>query len=334
MGKFHYLSNWRFHFAILPSILIHMRHWSKSSKIAFILLPMLILFACSGGGYSPTYASAEIAAGDLAYRTSAIEMNSRAAGLDYDSSYADAPQEAPSQQLSSTDIEQSRKLVKQADLRIRVDNLAETENPLAELMAKYNAWPASTGIYENSRSYNIRVPSSSFDAMLAELAGFGRVLRRNEYADDVTLRYYDLESRLATRRELLRTYQAYLGRAANIEEIMAVESRIADLQQEIDWTGTQLRNLASLVDYSTIDLRLEGPAGAPSSSRPSFGERLLGLFGSFGDVASSVLVVLIGIVIYGVQAILILFLLFWLLFGKVGLLRRMWRLAAGKARPE
>jgi len=166
--------------------------------------------------------------------------------------------------------------------------------------------------------------------MLTELSGLGKILRRTENAEDVSLRYYDLESRLATKKELLKTYQGYLSRANNIDEIMTVESRIADLQQEIDWTGTQFRNLSNLVDYSTIHLEIVGPISASSYSEPTLGEKLRGLFGSFGRVVSSGLVVLMGIIIYGIPAIIILILLFWILFGRIGLLKKLWRLVAGK----
>ena len=224
----------------------------------------------------------------------------------------------------------SRKLIKSANLRLRVEDPAATEKPLADLLEKYNAWPASSGIYENSRYYTIRVPSASYTAMLSELAGLGRLLGRSESAEDVTLRYYDLEGRLATKKELLKTYQGYLGKAKNIDEIMTVESRIADLQNEIDYTGTQLRNLASLVDYSTIEVEISGPAGVSDYSKPTLREKMGELFGSFGDIASSAAVVLTGIIIYGVPLILVLILLFWVLFGRIGLLRRLIQLAAGK----
>jgi hypothetical protein len=224
---------------------------------------------------------------------------------------------------------QSRKLVKNAYLSLRVDDPAATEKPLSELMDKFGAWPASTSIYENSRNYSIRVPSEFYGAMLAELAGLGRITSRTENTEDVTLRYYDLEGRLAVKRELLNTYQSYLGKAKNIDEIMAVESRIADLQQEIDWTGTQLRNLSSLIDYSTVNVEIMGPAGS-FYSKPTLTERFGALFGSFGDVFSAALVVLAGIIMYGVPALLFVVLLFWLLFGRIGLVKKLWRLAARK----
>jgi hypothetical protein len=243
-----------------------------------------------------------------------------------------APEDSgESLQASGTgNAEQSRKLVKRAELRIRVEDPGATEKPLMELMEKYKAWAASSGIYENSRNYTIRVPSGLYDAMLSELAVLGRVLRRTENAEDVTLRYYDLESRLTTKQELLKTYQSYLGRAANISEIMTVERNIAELQQEIDYTGTQFRNLASLVDYSTINVDITGPVNAVSYHRSSLGERLKELFGSFGNVASSALVVLVGVLIFGVPAVLMVVFLFWILFGRIGILKKLWRRAAGK----
>jgi hypothetical protein len=301
----------------------------------FLLSVVFLLWAgCGGGGYN-TSSSGGVALQRAAMASFDAEMAyespqlARAEEMGYDD--GSGGQETP---IGAEIQGQSRKLIKRADLRIRVENPAAVEAPLSNLMVKYDAWPASTGIYENSRSYSIRVPSVSYDTMLSELADLGRLLRRTENAEDVTLRYYDLEGRLATKRELLKTYQEYLGRAANIGEIMTVESRIADLQQEIDWTGTQLRNLANLIDYSTIDLEIIGPPTGSSYSEPKLGEKVGELFSSFGGVASSALVVLMGIVIYGVPAILIIVLLFWLLFGRIGLLKKLWHLAAENVPPS
>ena len=307
-----------------------MKGYNKNFLYFLLSVVFLLSVGCSNRASYNTSASGGVALQraamayemDMAYEAPQLAR----AEMGFDSGGQETP-------LGAEYQAQSRKLINRAELRLRVEDPAAIEGSLANLMTKYDAWPASTGIYENSRNYSIRVPSSSYDTMLSELTGLGRILRRTENAEDVTLRYYDLEGRLATRRELLRTYQDYLGRAANISDIMTVESRIADLQQEIDWTGTQLRNLANLIDYSTIDLDIIGPPNA-SSSGPRLGEKVRELFSSFGDVASSALVVLMGIVIYGIPAILIITLLFWILFGKIGLLKKLWRLAAGNREAE
>jgi len=290
----------------------------KSSLLLLFFTSLFLVCACSKGYEAASYGGqrALFAAADngLEYKEAAYPQ---AAG----SAYSDGNPAQP--EIAG----QSRKLTKSAYISLRVDDPAATEKPLSELMNKFGAWSASTTIYENSRNYSIRVPSDSYDAMLAELAGLGRVTSRTENTEDVTLRYYDLEGRLAVKRELLNTYQGYLGKARNIDEIMTVESRIADLQQEIDWTGTQLRNLANLVDYSTVNVNIAGPAGS-SYSAPTLAERFRDLFGSFGDVFSTAMVVLTGIVLYGVPALLIIVLLFWVFFGRIGLIKKLWRLVA------
>ena len=305
-------------------------------RIIIFMLMLCILSLVSACGmkgegafYDEMYVSAAVPASSIASSSAAapaaMEMRSRTTGMANDDIGA-APGTAPEEQISM----QGRKLVKRADIRIRVENLEATERPLTELMEKYGAWSASTGIYENSRNYSIRVPSEFYDVMLAELTGLGKILRRTENTEDVTLRYYDLESRLAVKRELLNTYKGYLGRANDIDEILTVESRIADLQREIDDTGTQFRNLSHLIEYSTIDVGIAGPVTASSYYEPTLKEKLAELFSSFSDVASTVLVVLTGILVYGIPAVLILFLFFWILFGRIGLLKKLWRLVMGK----
>jgi hypothetical protein len=224
-----------------------------------------------------------------------------------------------------------RKLVKRAYISIRADNLDAADASVTALMEKHGAYTASTEVEENSRYYSIRVPSSEYNAFLAGTDGMGRTLRRSENTEDVTLRYYDLEGRLATKKELLKTFQSYLEKAKNIEEILSVESRMADLHYEIDWNGRELRNLANRIDYATIDLSVLGPVSSTPNYEATLGEKFKEMFGSFGGFLSTVAVVLVGIVIYGIPILLLLALLFWLFFGKIGLLKKLWRVVAGKA---
>ena len=223
-----------------------------------------------------------------------------------------------------------RKLVKTASIRIRVENLGAADVFVTDLMGKYDAYSASTNIEENSHYYVLRVPSRVYDIFLDEMNGMGRLIRRSESTEDVTLRYYDLEGRLETKKELLRTFQSYLRRASNIEEILKVESQISELQYDIEGTGMQLRNLANRVDYATVELNLLGPAAAVSNQSVTFGEQIRQLFGNFGGFLSSVAVVLVGIVIYGIPVLLLLVFFFWLFFGRIGLMKKLWQVIKGK----
>jgi hypothetical protein len=244
-----------------------------------------------------------------------------------DSSSFERPQETNdpiAQAANFTDAE--RKLVKTANVSIRVEDLEAADNSVAAMLKTFDAYAASTNIQENSRYYSLRVPANYYDIFLAEMNGMGRLISRYESTEDVTLRYYDLEGRLATKKELLKTFQSYLGKAKTIDEILSVERRISELQYDIEGTGKQLRNLADKVDYATIDLHLLGPVASASNKGLTFGERVKHLFGGFGGFLSTVVMVIIGIVIYGIPVLLLLMLLFLLLFGRIGLAKKLWRL--------
>jgi hypothetical protein len=170
-----------------------------------------------------------------------------------------------------------RKIVKQANIRIRVENLEAADAYISDLMEKHGAYAASSVMDENSRHYTIRVPSSAYEAFLAGTDGLGKVMSRSESADDVTLRYYDLEGRLTTRKELLKTFQSYLGKANNIEEILSVERKLPKLPRsslnrslrlgyryDIEAAGPRMARLT--VEKSTLYARLRRSLPVPSIS--------------------------------------------------------------------
>jgi len=251
----------------------------------------------------------------------------RAAKATADLAYEEVGAAGDSDSLSVNYPDAERKLIKRANISVRVENLDTAEDSVNALLKKYVGYAASSNIQENSRYYSLRVPANYYDIFLAETGGMGRLINRYENTEDVTLRYYDLEGRLATKKELLKTFQAYLGKAKTIEEILSVEARISDLQYEIEGTGIQFRNLANNIDYATIDLNLFGPVTSSMQNQNlTFSERVKQLFGSFGDFLSTVAMILLGIVIYGIPIILLLGLLFLIFFGKIGLAKKLWRL--------
>ena len=292
--------------------------WIKPALCAAVLLA---LSACGSAGYGE---NPEMMSASAARMRGAEEVLAE----DYQREAGSGESDASPETAFPVD---ARKLVREASLRLRVTDLEEAEKPVQAALRKYSGYAARSSIQESSRSYTLRVPSAAYETFLAELSPLGTVLYREESATDVTLRYYDLEGRLATKKTLLATFQSYLGKAKNIEEILSVEERIAGLQAEIDGIGSQLKNLADLVDYATIQLELYLPVTADTSWKPGLGERIAELFGDFGDFLKTALVVITGFILYGIPVLALLALAYWLLLGKVGLLRYLWRLVRKKA---
>jgi hypothetical protein len=222
-----------------------------------------------------------------------------------------------------------RKLVTNSNLELRSENLDIGVDKLNELIDKYGTYAANISIRENSRHYTLKVPALNYKYFLEEVMKLGKIINYNETTEDVTLKYFDLESRLNTKRELIKTYQGYLNKAKTIEEILSVESRIQQLQAEIDDVGRQFRLLSDLIDYSTIRLDLLGPVAVSHYEKDTVWEKIKSLASGFGDYVSAILIVLLAIAIYGIPSIIILLLLYWLLFGKIGLLKRFFKFITG-----
>jgi hypothetical protein len=94
--------------------------------------------------------------------------------------YAGVPGDAASggSAAGTAAVPARRKLVKRADLRLRVEDPVAADVSITAAMEQYGAYASSTSINENSRSYTIRVPSASYDSLLAEMNGMGRLLYR------------------------------------------------------------------------------------------------------------------------------------------------------------
>jgi hypothetical protein len=301
----------------------------KSMVITMVLCLLFGLISCGKAAYEASY-SADYAAARQVMNDASWEggpgFNPEMPGLA--KAYAVPEPAAPSAPSELLPADVNRKLTYTTHLTVRVDELTQAAETVAAMMKSYNAYSSSTHMEENRQTYYIRVPVTSYEAMLNQVNGLGKVDSRSDSADDVTLQYYDLEGRLNMRRELLKTYQDYLGRAANIEEILSVEQKIAELQNEIDMYGSQFTLLNNQIDYATIVLTLYGTSSAYTYEAPSIWDRIKDIFGGYSGFLSSAVIVIINIIVYGIPILAAAALLFWLLFGKIGLLRKLWRLVA------
>ena len=297
-----------------------------TSQIILLLITFLLLIGCGGAksGAAGSYDS-ELIAEKLPNDYSAAEYTE---GL--------AREGGESIQTENPVVPTERKLIKQAELSIEADqSLIDNEGKLSgvnqkidELIRKYRGYSEKTWSDENSARFTIRVPEIYYESLIAGAGNLGKIRSRSETAEDVTIKYYDLEGRLNTRKILLATFQGYISRANDIDDIMKIETRIADLQNEIDRMGSQLTLLANMIDYATVELFISSPY---RTTNYTLGERIGTIIKSFGGFASGALIVVLSIVVYGIPIVLFCLIIFWLLFGRVGILKKAFRYAMGSS---
>lgn len=103
-------------------------------------------------------------------------------------------------------------------------------------------------------SFLIRVPSDKFSVLTGSLSEFGNVPYCNTYMQNVTMEYYDVQSRLEAYKTQETRLLEMLAVAKSVEDMLAIQQQLTDVQYEIDSLTGQLRYYDHQVNYSTVSL--------------------------------------------------------------------------------
>ncbi|MEE8497263.1 MAG: DUF4349 domain-containing protein [Acidimicrobiia bacterium] len=234
------------------------------------VVTMLVATACSGDD-DALLARADFG-GDAA---SATTMATSAEARSFDADSAEgaigapealddgAPQTNVQAVLTSLDlIDLGRSIIFTANIHIEVEDViaagAEIENALAGLGALLFGQETTTG--DNPRSIlTIKVRPDRFDEALDRLAGVGELVSQTVFADDVTERVIDLESRITTAAVSVERLRALLEEATTIEDVVELESELVKRETDLEVLRGQLRTLEDAVSLATIVVILTEP---------------------------------------------------------------------------
>lgn len=124
--------------------------------------------------------------------------------------------------------------------------------------------------------YVVRVPATRFQEFLSQADGLGNVLSCNRYAENVTSRYTDQEARLASLYTQEERLLSMLEKSEDVESLIALEERLADVRYEIESIERNLRNLDRRIAYSSVTISLhEVEIYTPTKPvQRTFGEKL------------------------------------------------------------
>ena len=175
-----------------------------------------------------------------------------------------------------------KKIIRTAGMTIKTQRYDEAITTLEDACLDQGGWIENTNESTNSYSglrtayLTLRVPQNALDSFLEGADSLGRVTSRNESAQDVTASYQDTQTRLNTQLALMARLQALITESADLSDLLALESQIADTQYQIDSLQTSLNRTDRQVSYSTVSITLqEEKAPELTDTSVSFGDRLL-----------------------------------------------------------
>lgn len=178
------------------------------------------------------------------------------------------------------------KIIRSAQLTIQTTEFDKSIAALAQLTEKQGGYYETAQVdggsyyhqYANRSAYFVvRIPKANFVAFRDSVSSVGHLLNISEDTQNIGEAYYDAEARLATLETKHERLLALLEKAELMEDIITLESALADVQYQIDKYKTTLRKYDSLIDYSTFTIRIEEVVKIKDEpkAQESFGKKLL-----------------------------------------------------------
>lgn len=290
----------------------------KKGLIAFAVLAM-ILTACGRKADSGTGAFykeerkqvAETMAASASYAPAPMMMAEETAA-DYESGYGmmaggmynDAAassvsgsvsevSEADAAALHQTDTENSYgKLIRTVNVSLQTQKYDELASSIRKRVSELGGYIENSNEYSNyndKRSCYLvaRIPQDKLDEFLNTALTEGTVVSRSENVEDITLTYSDVKTRVETLKVEQERLLELLGKAEDVESIIAIESRLSEISYEIENNASRLKVYDNKVSYSTVSIDIQEVALTAETVEASLWEKIAaGIEENFIDVTA------------------------------------------------
>jgi hypothetical protein len=158
-------------------------------------------------------------------------------------------------------LEPQQKIIKVGNIIIDVKDIKTKKNSLDKILSIHKGYYQSdifnSNDYKSEYNTVIRVPADGFDRMLSDIAGIdGKITRRDITSEEITLEYYDVQTRLESKRKNLKRYYDFLDKAKTTKDLLEIEVEIQNTTNEIESLEGRMKVMKNQVALSTINVNL------------------------------------------------------------------------------
>lgn len=262
----------------------------RYTVVAAILAAALFLVSCgsslssSNGSASyaakePEYAAAEAAAGDY----EAMDMEEAGGAVYSKDSGSDGSETALRPQdgqkivytanlsIQTLEYEQSA-----ASIRKKIKEAGGFSEAESEYDRDYNWYNYnSTSSHTRSLSITARIPSDKFEPFLNSLSGDGKIMSKSVNAENISQVYANKETYKKALEKEQERLLAMMDKAETIEDMITVESRLSEVERQLNVYKTDLSQMDKDVEFSTVYIDLqEVKRYTETVETTTFGEKL------------------------------------------------------------
>ena len=251
----------------------------KTGIIVSVMLIALSLTACGNSASSAT---------------TSFSVNSKMAPMEaesaVDSGFYD--EEAYSSDEPASDLKKddslfndsARKLIKTENLSVETEQFDDLVSAVEERIKALHGYIQSQNTYNNSlrNTYSssrscdmtVRIPTANLDTFVDFVGANSNVVNKYVNVEDVTLNYVDTESKKKTYEIEQERLLALLEKCDNVEDMIAIESRLSEVRYKLEAQESTLRTYDNLVDYATVNINIEEVTKYTEPEPESYGQRL------------------------------------------------------------
>lgn len=168
---------------------------------------------------------------------------------------------SPQESLEQTPEPITKKVVKTGNLTFRSQDLDKDYKMILHIAAQLGGFidyeNQENSDYQKSYELVVRVPAAVYDTLVSQISkNVWHLQNMSSNIEDVTLRYYDLQTRIENQKALEIRYKELLKKANNVSEMLEIERNLNAVQQEIELLTGKFKYLSSQISHST--LRIHG----------------------------------------------------------------------------
>ncbi len=262
------------------------KHISKSLLIFLSLLLITSTVGCSSKSsnsanylsdkpFNNSNESAIIATEDYDGETYSLEAKQSVAvgnstftndSTDADNSTALVETGESSKAINNSILDQ-RKIIRNANISVEVDNFDTAYGKIEYIISnvgyvqeskisKVKHYVDKKEVLITNGVLIIRVDADKFSGVLKDIKGLGLLTDENIKTDDVTEKFFDIDSRLRLIRYEESRLEEYLKKIQDPDTIFKTEKRLTEIRHEIEQLTGTLNKLSNLVKLSTITINM------------------------------------------------------------------------------
>lgn len=183
-----------------------------------------------------------------------------------DSSTDEVEDKQISKDIDYSDISSDRKIENIFDYTFESINYDQDYDKLTKLVDDHKGYIESSNLNidtgrngdENIRNFgaSIKIPQEESNKFKNEIVKIGKIIYQSSYTNDLTSSYKDINIRLSSKEKELDKLNDLMKHAKNIDETMAIQARILEVEDEIDQIKSMIKDVDNKVTYDTFDINI------------------------------------------------------------------------------